>query len=122
LEARNSGSESWYLSGKIVLGRVRYACGEQDEGEDEKEGGGLGELRRSWRVGWRPVGDRNWAEKLDSASRWRDAKVNIVGDGFESWPRTVKRPEMPISCGSSVCGLSVDRMPTSVRIPLRDEA
>lgn len=51
-EARKRGEESWYLSGKIEEGRIRYVCRAQvgSGGDMDVEG----KVRR--RVGWRPVG------------------------------------------------------------------
>lgn len=96
-----------------MLGRVRYACGVQVS--SVAPGGGLEDERDSWRVGCRPAGERNLAEKEDSASRCREGKVNIATEGLASWSRTVRRPEIPSSWGSRVWGLSPERMPTSVR-------
>lgn len=54
LEARKRGSESWYLSGNIDLGSVRWAWRLQSL-SSSGNGGALEDIDSS-SVGWRPVG------------------------------------------------------------------
>lgn len=94
---------------------MKYPCKRQVSSVGDFAGG-EGEEIDSWRVGWRPVGGRKWAWKEEEESLCREGKENNVGEGVVDCPRTVKRPEMPISWGSRVLGEVWERMPISVRI------
>ena len=93
----------------MTRGRVRWAWREQVCDSD----GGLGELICSWRLGWRPVGLRNVAEKDEDREWWRAGKAKSVGEGLVSSPMTVRKPARLSS--SSSMGFSLERMPTSSR-------
>jgi len=109
LEARKRGSDSWYLSGKMARGRVRWVCREHDRSSV----GGMPELIRSSNVGCRPVGSRNEEENVDGKGWCRAGKVNRVGFGLVSSPTTVRKP--PKVSSSGFFGNSIDRIPTSRR-------
>lgn len=109
VEARNRGSESWYLSTKTWRGSVKWACKEQLL---SSRGGAL-PLTLNSRLGCSPVGKTNFDEKMFEEGWCRDGKENSVGEGLVFSPITVKNPARLISSVSKAC--SWLRIPTSSR-------